>query len=391
MVVPLNDRERRLIASALACFVLAALSGVLFRVGMQSGWTASFTLANIRHAHSHLMYFSWATPSLFVLLHPGSKQSLTWAWIVLVLGVLSYPLFLLFGYESTQVASLSLPPAVVVSGLIMLAWYGWIFDYLRTGRGASHGSGLFRRVSMLSVIFLFLSSLGAWGISVVGPLGMGGENLIDIFKHMFLSYFTEGWLTLAAVAVLIQVLKPELPKKRTLAVITILLFVGIGLSPVLGMPSDLLSETAMMRARAGALLAGIGLLLLTVPLWRAADSFWKVPVLALGLKGAALAILAPLAPIWWADNHQDRVLFLHLLLLGIVTVTIVLALAKDHDRWVKLFVVSCVTLIFFLLPPSTLWPFSFPAGIWLKVIGPLSLLPALAAIPILLKGGFLNR
>jgi len=59
---------------------------------------------------------------------------------------------------------------------------------------------------MLSVIFLFLSSLGAWGISVVGPLGMGGENLIDIFKHMFLSYFTEGWLTLAAVAVLIQVL-----------------------------------------------------------------------------------------------------------------------------------------------------------------------------------------
>ena len=53
---------------ALGCFVLAGLTGVFFRFGVSSGVTWGLSLGNVRHAHSHLMYFGWVTPVLMALI-----------------------------------------------------------------------------------------------------------------------------------------------------------------------------------------------------------------------------------------------------------------------------------------------------------------------------------
>ena len=97
---------------SLGCFILAALTGFLYRLGMV-GWLPALWglgLGNIRHAHSHLMFFGWAVPFPLVILlnYLVSKvddratgviwmrYSLT---VALLFGILSYPFFLLYGYR----------------------------------------------------------------------------------------------------------------------------------------------------------------------------------------------------------------------------------------------------------------------------------------------------
>jgi hypothetical protein len=48
---------RRVWRVSLACFVLAGAAGVLFRYGMLYGYPDGISELNLRHAHSHLMFF----------------------------------------------------------------------------------------------------------------------------------------------------------------------------------------------------------------------------------------------------------------------------------------------------------------------------------------------
>ena len=122
----MNRGDKRIIAAALATFVLAGLSGVLFRWGMTGGWVAELSLGNIRHAHSHLMYFSWAVPSLFVLLIPNDRFVQRCAWAAWITGIIAWPLFLLYGYTAGTFGPVTMPPAVAISGITMLVWYGFV-------------------------------------------------------------------------------------------------------------------------------------------------------------------------------------------------------------------------------------------------------------------------
>ena len=68
---------------ALAFFVLAGLTGVLFRFGVAEGVTFGFNLGYIRHAHSHTMYFGWVTPALMALIAsrlPELGGGRSWLW-----------------------------------------------------------------------------------------------------------------------------------------------------------------------------------------------------------------------------------------------------------------------------------------------------------------------
>lgn len=54
--------------SALGVFVLAGLTGAFMRFGLIYGFPWGLQYANIRHAHSHTMYFGWVTPALMALI-----------------------------------------------------------------------------------------------------------------------------------------------------------------------------------------------------------------------------------------------------------------------------------------------------------------------------------
>lgn len=360
----------------MVCFVVAAASGVAFRYGMAGSSTWGFSLANIRHAHSHLMYFSWATPALFVLLVPDDKWVRLSAWAAMALGVIAFPVFLTYGYRAGTFGPLTMPPAVIVSGMVMLIWYGFVARWITLKRS--------RALTSAAIAFLVLASFGAWGISASVPLGLENPLWGESFKHIFLGYFTEGWLTIGSIAVLVDRLidvddRPAAVHRTALGLIA----AGVATSYLLGIPEHFLTAGMMTFARLGAFAAGLGIAIVTIKVWKKANGLWRYPLSALGLKAFALMFLAPLPIIWWADNHQDRVLFLHLMLLGIVSSTIVLASLGSRIRVARPFLAAVTVMVIMLIPVSTLWPFPSFAATWMSLIGVVSLLPILAMLPII--------
>ena len=371
----MSKEDRKVIAAALAAFILAGLSGVFFRWGMNGGWLAGLSLGNIRHAHSHLMYFSWAVPSLFVLLIPNDLIVRRCAWAAWLTGLLAWPLFLFYGYTAGTFGPVTMPPAVAISGLVMLIWYGFVWRWIQLRKPDP--------LAWAAVIFLVASSIGAWGISAVAPLGLKNPVWVESFKHMFLSYFTEGWLTLGCLALLVR--RFPLPPSRLFSIALALLGAGVATAFLFAMPSNILSPAIQWYARLAAVLSGVGLGWIAVGLWKQSSGWWRLPVGALLTKSFALVVLGPWPTIWWADHHQDRIHFLHLLLLGIVSSTILLmALADDH-RVARPFFSASIVLILMLIPVSTVWVFPSVMALWMPAIGLFSVLPVLAAVPVCMR------
>ena len=110
----INPVSRFLWIGAVLAFALAAATGAFFRFSLAYGFNTGINLENARHAHSHLMYFAWVTPALFLLIAARIKKmfgrdipNACMAGIAgsLVLGWLSYVPFVLFGYDSISIGS----------------------------------------------------------------------------------------------------------------------------------------------------------------------------------------------------------------------------------------------------------------------------------------------
>lgn len=366
--------DARIVAVSLACFVFAGLTGAFFRWGMTGGWIIGFDMVNIRHAHSHLMYFSWVTPALMVLLIPDDLWVQRASKMGIGLGIVAYPLFLLFGYEAGTFGPLTIPPAVVVSGLIMITWYIFAWRWITIRQPHT--------LLTAAVTFLVLSSFGAWAISATIPLGLVQPIWVETFKHVFLSYFTEGWLTLGVLVLMMKKSKTEWIDVPSW--VLGLLVVGISLSYFLAMPEKLVPEPAKWAARMGGVFTGVALGIYCKRMWNGLDGWWKVPASALVLKSFSLAFLAPNPAIWWATRHQDRILFLHLILLGLVSTSIILS-SLPRAELSKWFQMAVIALLLGLVPVSSFWIFPSVGLFWLYGIGPLSLLPAIAAIPLVYR------
>src|SRR5690606_10380509 len=103
--------------AALAFFILSALTGALFRAGLVFGYAGRLDLVTIRHAHSHTMYFGWATPALFLMI--GTRmgvarlpQLLVWLYAA---SARAYVLFLLFGNRHVASGPAGMPLSLIVA------------------------------------------------------------------------------------------------------------------------------------------------------------------------------------------------------------------------------------------------------------------------------------
>src|SRR5690625_7783009 len=56
--------QKRIWQLSLFSFLVAAFTGFLYRYGLFYPLPGDLGFANIRHAHSHLMFFNWITPPL---------------------------------------------------------------------------------------------------------------------------------------------------------------------------------------------------------------------------------------------------------------------------------------------------------------------------------------
>lgn len=397
----LRMRIRWIWKAALVCFIIAGATGSLMRFGMLYGYPAGLQFVNVRHAHSHLMYFGWVTPALMGLIAAsltrvtGRQISPRIRWVMgatIVVALLAYVAFILYGYQVAEFGERRLPLSVMAATLNMLAWYAFGILYYRTTRGVTRNRPL--RMWDAAVIFLVLASLGAWGVAVVSRLGIEDPFWSVAMTHVFLDLFSEGWMVLAVLGLAHASLPPGSLSPAQEARSRWgenLIVIGLPLVFLLAMPVGLVpSGVRNLASFAGALVIA-GLFISIWSLWPAVSTSWlgwRVPLALLGVKAlVGLGTLLP-ATAQWGQQNGLRILYLHLLLLGFVTLGLVVAAketwgreAVPGQRWL---VAAVLVLLLTLLPLTGLWPEAL-VGRWALIVAAwASLSPVLAATGMLI-------
>ncbi|GBD07979.1 hypothetical protein HRbin22_00205 [Candidatus Thermoflexus japonica] len=373
---------------ALGCFILAGATGVLFRYGMLAGLPIGLMLGNLRHAHSHLMYFGWVTPALMAMIawHLfGERIPAGMAWILritLLAGLAAYIPFLLYGYQPVEWAGKRLPLATITAGLNILVWYAYGGAYFYLTRGVHHPA---RPWWDLGVFFLLLSSLGAWGRAVLAFRRVEDPFWTDATVHFFLNLFADGWLTPTMIG-LAGAGNPDgfrsFPRWIwwALAVGTPGLFLLT--VPPAGTPFGLRAVAGISGG-----IVTIALLAAVRNLFWVAPEGWRIPLVFLGLR--ALAELGLSVPVIasWALGAGLRIFYLHLLLLGFVTLGLMASARSIWGAraapWFRAMSSAIGVLLLSLIPLTGLWPPAWGGRWTLQVAFIGALLPVAVALGML--------
>lgn len=385
--------------AALGCFILAGATGSLLRFGMLYGYPAGLQMTNIRHAHSHLMYFGWATPALMALIatylpkltgreRPAGFSAVLGATFVAAL--LAYGPFLLFGYRPITVGETQLPLSMIGASLNMVVWYGFVYLYVRATRSVPRHHPL--RLWDAALGFLVLASLGAWGLAASTLLGLRDPLWSLALTHLFLDLFADGWFVLAVLG-LAYAAHPRAAAHRAAGWGENLLVIGLPLTFLLSLPAGALPFGVRALAGLAGVLVACGLLANLWALWPAVRLVgaraWLIPLIFLGVKAVSeLGISFP-AGAQWSGRMALRISYLHWLLLGFVTLGLVAAAADAWGRRAisgqRAFAATALLLLASLIPLTHLWPAGW-GGRWALLAASWATLGPLVAAGVMLAG-----
>jgi hypothetical protein len=372
---------------AIAAFAVAALTGSLLRFGMLHGLPFGLTFVNVRHAHSHLMYFSWVTPALMLLMMASLRRSglrVRGAWVApvaLACGASTFVPFLVSGYGTVDVGGRALPLSMITSGLNGLAWYAFVGVYAAATWGRVRTLAL--RAFDASLFLLVLASMGALGLAGTAFAGAADPAWMLALVDFFLDLFGDGWFTLGLLGLAYASLAPVRGAgvaSRGVEILTL----GLVLRSLAALAAPMGGAWLPALAAAGTAASGVGLLLCVWPLWRSGGAGpWALPIAFLTAKGVVELGTASPAVAASIEAMGLRVFLLHAFLLGAVTLGLVAAaralLGRDAARYPGYLSVAVLALLVSLLPLTGAWPWA--RGAWvLPVAAWLSLAPSVALV-----------
>lgn len=362
--------------SSLFYFVLAGVTGVLFRIGMVGGDVFGFSLQNIRHAHSHLMFFGWAGLLPFYIMfryikniNSGAKQWMKVSMIsIVILSPITYLFFLFWGYHPVSIGDADLPLSAIFSSLVMIAWYIFIYGYWKVKPEVETEA---QSWFTLALIMLGLSSLGAWGVGALQAFGLDNMLLAKAMTHFFLGTFTEGWVVVFIIGVLIKEL--ELKAENFLISpdkLRLMILLGAPLTFSYGIPESLLTPELLWSAKIGGLSSSTAVILVIFASWdkcRGKKAIWFWPIVLLAVKAITQISASVISSEFWFSDHNLRILYLHILLLGAFTITgfgWLKITFNIKEIYFKMMIYSCLFVLVSLMLPTNLIPIGFK-GVWI--------------------------
>lgn len=342
------------------------------------------------------MYFGWATPVLMAgiaILRPSLFNHHTIRKIlvgVFVAAAASYPMFLMFGYQIVEIGSARMPISVIVSSLNMMAWYAFAFHYVRSTRGVERDRSML--LMDLALTFLILATLGAWMLALLQPLGIDSDVWTSALTHIFLDLFSEGWFVLGLLAMMYGVAGGA---RRAAHWSLWLIVAGLPVTFALGMPRSIVPDSLAQLAALGSLLVGIGLLTQAVVLLRVRPErvelwLWRLPLILLSLKALGQITIALTPGIWWTSIPGLRILYLHVMLLGFLSIGVV-AVARHFfgRRWTAgaaFFAAAVLVLLLSLVPLTAFFPPAWSGRWTFEVAAWAAPWPAVAALAMMAAG-----
>lgn len=393
---------------ALLSLLLAMLTGAVLRFAFLYGLPLNLRFDDVRHAHSHLMFFSWATPVLMLFAAEATRRAggrLPGGGLVAVIaaaaGLVAYVPFLVSGYRLMPLGGRDLPLSMMASGLNGLVWYLFAALYLvGTWRLTRHPA---LRLLDGAVVLLLVSSAGAVLLAASGIGGTATPVTNAAFVDLFLTLFADGWFGVGVLAAL--VLTHFGVAARTtpyFGVATWLLTLGLAARSLARLAADAYSVPGVAGLEtAAAVIAAVSWAYLALSLVTrqhaalrraaasparaepdtsevapAAEPITDLPGYQVAVAATWLIALKALVELVIALPAGEslylslglRVLFLHAFLLGAVTLGLLAAvrglLAPRVFAPVRAFAWSVLVLVVCLVPLTGVWPTSL-AGRWM--------------------------
>ncbi len=362
------------VRAALWCFLLAAIAGVVLRMaGAGLVGFETLDLSNLRRAHSHLMLFSWVTPALAALIASNATPDpkiRVFLRAMLVLGLLSFPSFLVSGYQPVQIGSARVPLSIIFSTLSMFAWYAFAIAWIRIrGEVQTTTNALAVRAWDGAIFLLVLGSLGAWARGALTGMGNKDMFLQHAAVEFFLTTYVDGFLMIGVLGLVLTT-----NGDRWKAASKCMLGMIIVLTPfefLAFLPIDLVPKSLRPVGAIAALCIGLGGLYFAASV---NDHLARAFLLVLG--GGKLMLVHP-------ESAAEvlglglRIPYLHVLLLGFVTITLVehISLRWSTDINPSLVRPMVVLALVALLPTTGLWPSFVSRELGLVVTALASVLP----------------
>lgn len=269
--------------------------------------------------------------------------------------MLAYPLFLVYGYSPVQIGTDRMPIAVVGATLNLFPWYGFVGLYVVSTWRLSRTGAL--RLWDVAVGALVLATFRAWGLSLLPVFGGQSTLVKSALTHVFLDLFSEGWFVVSGLGVAFALLRPNTERPRWWVVW--LIVIGLPGTFILGLPRSHLPFGMALIGRAGGAMVAVGLLSMVVLLGQTVSTgrlrwVWGVPLACLGLKGLGQLAGSLVPGLWLGTTHSLRILYLHLMLLGFLSLAFVAGVqtiwCRNKLRDVGVFYTTVGILLATLLP-----------------------------------------
>ena len=350
-------------------FFLVALLGL----GLRSFSVFSVPFLNYKfliHAHSHFAFGGWILPAILLMIvkyFPEFTNKISLQQLRLVSGSLiisAYGMLLSFpfvGYAPVSIAfsTISMIAAIYMGVLLWKAMKGVksvSYNFLRAG-----------------IIFLALSSLGPMATA---PLIATGNNFSPLYSnaiYFYLHFQYNGWFTFAILAVLYQLLGSEAKYGK----IAFWLLAGACgpaylLSVLWVKPPDYIFIIAFMAALAQ--LAGVVFLLIDLfrlkGKWQISKVIIYVAMSVFVMKNMIqLASAFPEVVDMATARRNFIIAYLHMVLLGFVSLFLIGSLIKGNERHVRPgFIAGLTTFFVAFLITETLLVMN-ASGIWVELGG----------------------
>lgn len=344
------QHPRLLVQSALLSLLLVALSGLIMR-GVPF-FDIGLPYDHWLHTHSHLAMLGWIYIGLLAALRKSFLANLSAEKHRLLV---SSTLFCVLGMAITFPIQGYGGYSIAFSSLFLLANYLLILFFIQEhGWKSRTPSGLCLRAALL---YLFLSSLGAWALGPIVAQGMKGEPLYRLAIYWYLHFQYNGWMSFALLGLFLRKMEDEgIPFDRRRARIG-LMALHIACIPAFALSALWTGPGAsVFLIAAGGALLQLGAFFLLFPSLRSFPSLlpqaWRWPIgisiIAFGIK---LFLQAFSALPYFADllGHQrDLVIgYLHWVFLGFMSFGLFGLFLKEG--WLSRSVLTSTGLLSFLL------------------------------------------
>ncbi len=318
---------------ALAFYVVAIGLGLLLRTSFihPLPW---LNFGNALHAHSHTLYFGWAGLGLMALAFDRIGAS-DWA----VKGVLGALVLISIGTFAAFLHSGYAIPGIAVMTAALVVWAAAVVVWWRRARGLTGIEISYLRVGM---VYVLLALCGAIARVVLLATKWGspfhGQLAVFAFLHAFAWFFL--FSTLAALIAHLRSRQVSLDE-RALRTSLILMALTAWTGAPLGVAGG---DDGWMGAiaRVGALVVAAAGILWIRTLWRASGGLrsgerWAIRslagwyVLKVGMEASGAFGLAG----WAAQARQPAILYLHVMLVGFVSLGLMIPLLHRLGRRVE--------------------------------------------------------